>query len=63
MLVQLLFLIYMNDMPNLLKKMVALLFADNFRVYLSGSSLTELVTIINYELQILCEWFKATNCY
>ena len=48
-------------MPNSLKKMVALLFADDSTVYLSGSSLPELVNIVNYELHILCEWFKCNK--
>ncbi len=41
--------------------MVALLFADDSTVYLSGSSLPELVNIVNYELNILCEWFKCNK--
>ncbi len=57
----LLFLIYINDMPKSLKKMIALLFADDSTVYLSGSSLPELVNIVNSELHILCEWFKSNK--
>ena len=48
-------------MPNSLKQMIALLFADDSTVYLSGSSLPELDNIVHKELHILCEWFKSNK--
>ncbi len=39
----------------------AILFADDATVYASSSSLSYLAGIINHELSILADWFKANK--
>ena len=49
----LLFLIYINDLPNVSKKLYSILFADDTSVFLEGNNLNSLSTIINEELNKL----------
>ncbi len=56
----LLFLIYINDLPNTLNILKAILFADDSTVYASATSLGDLVTTVNNrELNDLSCWFKT----
>ncbi len=57
----LLFLIYVNDLPNTLMILEENLLADDATVYASSSSLSYLVGLINRELSILADWFKANK--
>ena len=67
----LLFLLYINDLPNSSKILKLILFADDTNVFCSHSSLLELKNIINLELKNLVEWFRinklslnaAKSCY
>ncbi len=56
----LLFLRYINDLPNSLSKLKVILFADDSAEYTSKSteSLTE---VVNNVLQNLSEWFKVNK--
>ena len=49
----LLFLIYINDLPNVSQKLYSILFADDTSVFLEGNNLNSLSTIINEELNKL----------
>ena len=57
----LLFIIYINDLPNSLSLLKAILFADDATVYASSKNLEQLVYCINQELDILADWFKANK--
>ncbi len=57
----LLFIIYINDLPNSLSLLKAILFADDATVYVSSTNLEQLVYCINQELDILADWFKANR--
>src|SRR6218665_3900001 len=57
----LLFLIYINDLPNAAKSLKLVLFADDTNAFYSHESLSELNKIINSDLKLLDEWFR-TNC-
>ena len=46
----LLFLIYINDMPNCLSKLSFRIFADDTNIFASSSSITDLETLVNEEL-------------
>ncbi len=57
----LLFLVYINDLPNSLKKLKTILFADDSTAYYSSKSKYELEETVNSELQSLCNWFKVNK--
>jgi Reverse transcriptase (RNA-dependent DNA polymerase) len=56
----LLFLLYINDLPESTKLFI-LLFADDTTLFASGSNLIELVQFINNEFQKVCEFFRANK--
>ncbi len=57
----LLFLIFVNDLPNCLKLLQAILFADDATVYMSSKSLPYLIKTINEELAMLSDRFKSNK--
>ena len=52
----LLFLIYINDLPNISKKLKVYLFADDTNIYLGSHDLQSLEKVMNKELEKLFEW-------
>ena len=52
----LLFLLYINDLPNISKKLKFYLFADDTNIYLESDDPTKLEKIMNKELEKLHEW-------
>jgi hypothetical protein len=56
----LLFLLYINDLPEATKLFI-LLFADDTTLFASGPILEELVLFINTEFQKVCEFFRANK--
>ena len=52
-----LFLIYINDIGNVSKKLKLVLFADDTNFFLSHTNITILCEQFNQELEILNEWF------
>ena len=57
----LLFLIYINDLPNISKKLKIFLFADDTNIYYENESLVELELIINKELRNLSLWLSVNR--
>src|SRR5688572_5355178 len=57
----LLFLLYINDLPNASAVLKLILFADDTNAFCSHDSLTRLVEIIYTELNILAEWFRTNR--
>ena len=66
----LLFLIYVNDIPNYSEKLSFRIFADDINTFASSPNATQLETLINQELLKVKEWcdidrlsikFKKTN--
>jgi len=57
----LLFLIYVNDMPNICRKLLFMLFADDTSILYSNSDIMQLMNTINSELINLSDWFKANR--
>ena len=55
-----LFLIFMNDMPNSTLLFI-LLFCDDTTILASGSNLTDLINLVNNELQKISMWFRANK--
>ena len=57
----LLFLIYINDLPNCLSAASPRMFADNTNVSFASTSLSELENVLNRELQNVNIWLKANK--
>ena len=57
----LLFLIYVNDLPSVLKETSPTLFADDTTIHGTASNYDELARKINSDLSKLSEWFKANK--
>ena len=57
----LLFLIYINDLPNFLRGAVPRMFADDTNLTLSAKTLTELKLALTPELNNLSCWLKANK--
>ena len=57
----LLFLIYINDLPNVSKKLYSILFADDTSVFLERNNLNSLSTIINEKLNKLSIWLASNK--
>ena len=55
----LLFIIYINDLPKVLEHTKIILFADDATVYVSGRNIDNLYAILNGELKVLLDWFRA----
>ena len=67
----LLFLLYVNDLPNTSDILSFILFADDTSIFIKGNELNDLVNSFNLELKKLSTWFaanqlslnvKKTNC-
>ena len=54
--VHLLFLIYINDLPNISSKLKFFLFADDTNIYLESDDLMSLEKTMNRELKKLYDW-------
>ena len=57
----LLFLIYINDLPNCLSTASPRMFADDTNVSLASSTLFELENVLNQELQNLNIWLRVNK--
>ena len=53
----LLFLIYINDLPNISKKLKLFLFADDTNIYYEDDNLRNLEKTLNQELKKLNQWY------
>ena len=57
----LLFLIYINDLPNISSKLKFYLFADDTNIFFQGNKLDKLEKTINKELKKLSLWLNANR--
>ena len=57
----LLFLIYINDLPNCLSKALPRMYADDTSISIAASSLPELESALNTELTYLHEWLNVNK--
>ena len=55
-LVPLLFLLYINDLPNILSELTFRIFADDTNIFASGKNLNFLNQSMNSELRKVKEW-------
>ena len=56
-----LFLIYVNDLPNISSEFTPVLFADDTTLSFRGSCMEEVVLTSNAELVKFCEWTRANR--
>ena len=57
----LLFLIYVNDLPNISDKLRFFLFADDTNIYYDSDDLLELEKTVNQELRKLSQWLNINR--
>ena len=57
----LLFLLYVNDLPNASSLLTFHLFADDTNIYYSCNNLDDLESKLNNELKIVAEWMKSNR--
>ena len=57
----LLFLLYINDLPNISDKLNFFLFADDTNIYYESDNLKELEKTVNEELKQLCLWLNLNR--
>ena len=57
----LLFLIYINDLPNVSNFFMPILFADDKNLFCTGPNLSDLVCQINHEIKTIYSWVKANK--
>lgn len=56
-----LFLLYINDLANISKKLKFILFADDTNVFLTGKNVNDVIRVFNEELRNLSIWFKINK--
>ena len=57
----LLFLTYINDLPNASKKLTFYLFADDTNIYYESKDLSDLIRIVNKELRLVKKWLDSNK--
>jgi len=59
----LLFLIYINDICHVAKifHLALILFADDTNIFVADQNLNNLICNINYELQLISQWFQVNK--
>ena len=57
----LLFIIYMNDLPDVLDHCSVTLYADDTVLYFASKSITEVESKINSDLSRVCSWMRANQ--
>src|ERR1700733_7741260 len=57
----LLFILYINDLPNVSSKLFFILFADDTNVFNSHSSIEMLINETNIELEKVTDWFQTNK--
>ena len=57
----LLFLMYINDLPNCLKYSKPRMFADDTYITTTGNSLTQVINFVNSDLSYISEWLLANK--
>ena len=57
----LLFLIYVNDLPNVSNMLDPIMFADDTNLFISSSNIKTLFATVNHELEKISLWFIANR--
>ena len=57
----LIFIIYINDLPNASKVVKRYLFADDTSLFYSHKDRNQTIAVMNYELMKIMDWLKANK--
>ena len=57
----LLFILYINDLPNCLQKTIPRLFADDTNITASGESIAEIEVAMNLDLECVIKWLISNK--
>ena len=57
----LLFILYINDMPNILQHAKSVIFADDTTIYVTGNDIENLYIDMNAQLSQATDWFRANK--
>ena len=57
----LLFLLYVNDIVNVSSTLIPILFADDTNVFMSGTDIADMCTLLNIELQKIVMWLNSNK--
>ena len=57
----LMFLLYINDLPECLKNTTPGMYADDTQIYASSASFSKLVTKLNQDLEIIVKWLSQNK--
>jgi Txe/YoeB family toxin of Txe-Axe toxin-antitoxin module len=57
----LLFLIYINDLPNVSEKIFSVLFADDTNFFIDGKDINKLVSVMNNEINKVINWMRSNK--
>ena len=57
----LLFLLYINDLPNISKKLTFFLFVDDTNIYYESSSVLDIQKSVNRELRNIRKWLESNH--
>ena len=57
----LLFILYINDLPNVCKQASTLLYADDTAIFFQSKNTTQLQSTLDTELPLLCSWFRTNK--
>ena len=57
----LLFMIYINDLPNCLQHSSVALYADDTCIYFSGERISQIETKLNTDLEYVSKWLKCNH--
>ena len=54
-------LIYINDLSNVCKRLMAILFADDTNMFNSSKDIETLQSVVNEELKLVSTWLKVNK--
>ena len=57
----LLFLVYINDLPNVLSHVNTIIFADDTSIFIDGHNIPLMVSNLNDELNHICNWLQSNK--
>jgi len=57
----LLFLIYINDLPNATRILIPIIFADDTNLFITGKNLEDLIDTANNELNEVIQWMRSNK--
>ena len=57
----LLFILYINDLPDAIENARSIIFADDTTIYISGRNIESIYRTMNRELNVVVDWYRANK--